>query len=338
MSSPQHVAALALALFAAAPVAAEPEAAFPLGLDAEEVRIPADNPPSADKVALGRALFFDPRLSRDDTIACATCHRPALAFTDGQPVSTGIGGQRGGRSAPTVINRVFATAQFWDGRAPSLEEQAKGPIVNPIEMGMPDHATLERKLNAIEGYRTWFQRVFASDVTIDGVARAIASFERSVLSGNSALDRHYDGVEGALSPAAERGLKLFKGDANCSKCHAGFNFTDEKYHNLGVGMDRPDADTGRQQVTGRVEDRGRFKTPTLREVAATAPYMHDGSLATLEAVIDFYDKGGIANPQLDKDMKKLNLSARQKADLLAFLRALSGEGWQHLGPPDSLPR
>jgi len=311
---------------------------FPLGLDEEEVLIPSDNPITKEKVALGRSLYFDPRLSKDNTVSCATCHSPAFGFTDGQPVSTGIGGQKGGRSAPTVINRIFSKAQFWDGRAASLEEQAKGPITNPIEMGMPDHATLVRKLNNIPGYRRWFQEVFGTDVTIDGIAKAIATFERTVLSGNSALDKHNDAIEGALSESAQRGLKLFKGDANCGKCHAGFNFTDEKFHNLGVSIDKPNPDLGLQQISKKAEDRGKFKTPTLRDIAATAPYMHDGSLATLEEVVDFYDKGGVANPQLDKEMKKLNLTDQQKRDLVALMKAMSGEGWQNITPPATFPQ
>ena len=320
-------------------MAEENQLKVPLGLDEDYLVIPKDNPMTQEKIELGRALYFDVRLSANDTIACATCHSPKLAFTDGQPVSMGIGTQKGGRSAPTVINRVFSKAQFWDGRVPSLEEQAKGPITNPIEMGMPSHAKVVQKLNDIEGYRKWFRKVFGTDVTLDGIAKAIAAFERTVLSGNSPVDRYnYLGDEKALSADAIRGMKLFKEKANCTQCHAGFNFTDEEFHNIGIGWDGSKPDLGLYAISKKTEDIGAFKTPTVREIANTGPYMHDGRFATLRQVIDFYDQGGLANPFLDSQIKKLNLTDQEKVDIIEFLRSLSGEGWQHITPPDSFPQ
>lgn len=301
------------------------ELRLPLGLDEERLAIPADNPLTVEKVALGKMLYFDPRLSRDGTVSCATCHSPRFGFTDGRPVSTGIGAQKGGRSAPTVVNRAFSEAQFWDGRAPTLEEQAKGPMANPIEMGFTHEEAVER-LRAIPGYRERFREAFGTEAfTIEEVAKAIASYERTVLSGNSPFDRYQAGDRGALSEAAARGLALFEGKAGCARCHLGPNFTDESYHNLGVGMDREEPDLGRFAVTGREEDRGAFKTPTLRDVALTAPYFHEGSAGTLEEVVDYYDRGGTPNPHLSPKMKPLALTREEKRDLAAFLRALTGE-------------
>ncbi|MBI4484202.1 MAG: c-type cytochrome [Acidobacteria bacterium] len=303
----------------------------PRGL--EEVPVPPDNPMTAEKVALGKQLYFDKRLSADGTVACADCHSPQFAFTDGNPVSAGIRGQKGGRSAPTVINRAYGKSQFWDGRAATLEQQALGPIQNPIEMGH----TLEgmvRGIQGIEVYRAQLQKVFGS-LTAENVAKAIAAYERTVLSGNAPIDRFNLGDENALSESAKRGVELFGGKARCGVCHTGPNFTDELFHNLGVGMNRKDPDLGRYAVTKEESDRGKFKTPTLREIVATAPYMHDGSQRTLQEVVDFYDKGGEKNAYLDKDIKPLGLTRRDKQDLIEFLKALSGEGWQT--EPPKLP-
>jgi cytochrome c peroxidase len=314
----------------------------PLGL--LPVYWPDDNPYAADKAELGRLLYFDPRLSSDGTISCATCHEPEKAFTDGAAVSTGIGGQKGGRSAPTVINRAYSTLQFWDGRAASLEEQAKGPIANPIEMTTEKdesaaHRACVERLKAVPGYVERFERVFGTrDFTIDHVAKAIATFERTVYSGNSPFDRYRAGDKAALTPEQARGMDVFFKKAACDACHIGFNFTDGSYANIGIGMDRPKPDLGRYEVTRREEEKGAFKTPTLREIAHTAPYMHDGSLKTLEEVVEHYNKGGIKNPYLDQRMKPLNLTDQEKKDLVAFLKALSGEGWQHIKPPAELPK
>ena len=314
------------------------ELKVPLGLDDTELRIPEDNPLTNEKIELGKLLFFDKRLSVDGIVACANCHNPKFGFTDGEPVSTGVGGQKGGRSAPTAINRAFSTLQFWDGRAPSLEEQAKGPMVNPIEMANPSHDAVVERLKKIKGYRELFKNAFGTeDLTIEHGVKAIASFERTVLSGNSAFDKFESGGDTlALSESAKRGLELFREKARCTQCHAGFNFTDEKFHNIGVGMDKPRPDLGRYNVTKDEKDKGAFKTPTVREIASTAPYMHDGGFKTLEEVVDFYDKGGTPNPNLDKEIKELKLSAEEKKDLVEFLKSLSGEGWQ-VTPPEKFP-
>jgi cytochrome c peroxidase len=316
--------------------------AVPLGL--EPIPWPLDNPYSPEKAELGRLLYFDRRLSVDQTVACASCHGPGDAFTDGQPVSTGVGGQKGGRSAPTVINSAYNPEQFWDGRAPSLEEQAKGPIANPIEMANT-HAEVVRRLQASDGYRDRFHAAFGSEeITIDRVGQAIATFERTILSGNSPFDRFQAGDRQALSPPQQRGMQLFSGKAQCLSCHSGFNFTDGQFANTGVGMDKSSPDWGRYAVTKREEDRGAFRTPTLREIAHTGPYMHDGSLKTLEEVVGFYNQGGIRqlrdgspNRWLDPRIRPLNLTGQETADLVEFLGALSGEGWQHAQEPEQFP-
>jgi cytochrome c peroxidase len=293
----------------------------PLGL--EPIPVPDDNPMTMEKVNLGKQLYFDTRLSADDTVSCATCHHPSKGWTDQAPVSTGIDGQKGGRSAPTVINSAYALFQFWDGRSPTLEDQAKGPIENPIEMG-EIHENVVKKLNAIPGYRSQFQNVFGTDVTIDGIAKAIAAFERTVISGDSPFDRFQAGDDAALSDAAKRGLDLFLDKAQCSQCHVGFNLSDGVFHNLGVGMDAEEPDMGRFVVTGEEKDKGAFKTPILRDLTKTAPYMHDGSEPTLEAVVEFYNRGGNANDWLDPKMLPLDLTDEEKADLVEFMKALDG--------------
>jgi cytochrome c peroxidase len=308
----------------------------PLGLP--PLAWPPDNPYSRAKAELGRYLYFDKRLSADETLSCASCHVPKSGFTDNSAVSTGIKAQKGGRSAPTVINRAFSMAQFWDGRAASLEEQAKGPIANPIEMGMTHGAVVER-LARIAGYRPMFATAFGTDeVTIDRMAMAIACFERTVLSGNAPYDRYKSGDKKALSPAQLRGMNVFFEKAQCDRCHEGANFTLNVYANLGIGTDKPDPDVGRFAVTKDPHDWGAFKTPTLREIEHTAPYMHDGSLKTLEDVVEFYNNGGIPNKNLDSNMRKLHLSEQDKQDLVAFLKSLSGEGWQHATEPAKFPQ
>jgi cytochrome c peroxidase len=308
----------------------------PLGL--LPVVWPRDNPYTPAKAELGKLLYFDVRLSADDSVSCASCHKPKFAFTDAAPNSEGIHAQHGNRSAPTVINRAYGFAQFWDGRASSLEEQAKGPMANPIEMGNTLDAVVTR-LNSIPGYKPLFEKAFGpGPITIDNAAKAIATYERTVLSGNSAFDRYRNGEKKAMSPAAVHGMNVFYNKAKCDKCHDGFNFTTNDYHNIGVGMDKPNPDTGRYAVTKNKRDYGAFKTPTLRDVALTAPYMHDGSLKTLEEVVDYYDKGGNPNENLDSEMKKLKLSDAEKHDLVEFLKSLSGDSWKNMKPPDSFPQ
>jgi cytochrome c peroxidase len=304
---------------------------LPLGLDPFQrkgIDVTAEQPIAHELVELGRHLYFDKRLSADESISCATCHDPDKGWTDQAAVSTGIKGLKGGRSAPTVINRVFSDAQFWDGRSASLEDQAKGPMTNPIEMGMSDHEPIVAKVSKIAGYAPYFKAAFGDEkVDIDRIAKAIAMFERTIVAGNSPFDRFQNGEKTALSESAARGSELFKVKARCSICHSGSNFTNEDYHNIGVGMseDGSAKDTGREQFTKNIADRGKFKTPTLRNLTQTAPYMHDGSETTLAAVVEYYDKGGTPNPYLDKEMKPLGLTDSEKADLIAFLEALTGE-------------
>ncbi len=311
----------------------------PFGLEDPAGYIPAENPQTATKIELGRWLFFDKRLSKNNSIACATCHMPGLAFSDGQSVSTGINRLQGGRSAPTAINRVYSKAQFWDGRAETLEDQSIGPFVSPVEHGFIDHDELLTKLKTIEGYRRLFREVFGREVTIGDVGRAIASFQRTLLSGNSPVDRFdMGGDEQALSPQAQRGLELFRGKARCTRCHSGFNFSDEKFHNLGIGWDTNTVDLGRYMVTKNPDDIGAFKTPTLREISRTAPYMHDGRFASLEEVVRFYNQGGIKNPHLDNTLIPLELTEEEQQDLVALLRSLNGEGWQQVTAPVEFPK
>ena len=315
----------------------------PSGLEEDRVRIPKNNLMSAEKVELGKQLYFDPRLSRDNTISCASCHDPQHGWSNGKRFATGVRGQVGGRSAPTIINAGYLNGgyvkftkqpQFWDGRAIELEGQALGPIQNPIEMDMPLEEVVA-KLNGIEGYRRQFQQVFGSDVTDQGIAQAIAAFERTILSGDAPFDRVKAGDESAMSESARRGMQVFFNKAHCSACHTGGNFADGGFHNIGVGIDQEEPDWGRYLVTGREGDRGSFKTPTLREIARTAPYMHDGSLETLEDVVDFYDKGGVPNPQLDEEMRPLQLTAQQKSDLVTFLQeGLSSDAYPEMQPPE----
>ena len=311
---------------------------LPLGLQAGSAYIPDDNPITEDKIVLGKFLYFDPRLSKDKTIACASCHNPFHGFADPARTSKGVGGKLGGRNSPTVINRLFSAEQFWDGRAKDLEEQAHGPLVNSVEMAMSSHNDVVARVKAIKGYAPLFKQAFGND-TIDmpRIAKAIAAYERTVVSGDSPFDRYQAGDKNALSPAAVRGLELFNGKANCKACHTGFNFTDETYQNIGVGMDKPKPDLGRSEVTKKDEDKGKFKTPTLRNIAQTAPYMHDGSDATLLDVVDFYNKGGIPNPNLSKEIKPLNLSLQEKRDLVAFPESLTGNV-NNATPPETLPR
>ena len=309
----------------------------PLGLP--KVFWPEDNPYSKEKAELGWLLYFDKRLSGDLTVSCASCHAPEKAFTDGSAVSIGIKGQKGGRSAPTVINRAYSTLQFWDGRAESLEEQAKGPIANPLEMTLEKEADKAHegsvsRLKSVPGYVSRFKKVFESDkLDINQVAKAIATFERTVYSGNAPFDRYQEGDEKAMSKEQIRGHDVFFKKAACDSCHIGFNFTDGSFANIGIGMDQKNPDLGRYNLTHREEDKGAFKTPTLREIEHTGPYMHDGRFKTLEEVVDHYDKGGIKNKYLDQRIKPLKLSKQDKSDLVAFLKALSGEGWQKIKPP-----
>ena len=312
----------------------------PLGLP--PVPIPANNPPTAETVALGRRLYYDNRLSGDNSIACSNCHNPEMAFTDGRPTSLGVGGKTGTRNAPTVLNAAFNTFQFWDGRATSLEDQAGGPIQNPVEMNQP-HDVMVAKIGKLTDYQAAFDKAFGKGkITVRKVEMAIASFERTLITGNSAFDRYqYGGDKKAMSASAIRGLEIFRDKArgNCAVCHTIEDkyalFTDGKFHNLGSGIDSNGdlKDQGRYDQTHVDADRGAFKTPTLRNIAKTAPYMHDGTVKTLKDVVDFYVGGGSSNPHLDKEIKELKLKGSERADLVAFMEALTCEMPPNSGPP-----
>ncbi|MBW3541149.1 MAG: c-type cytochrome [Planctomycetes bacterium] len=314
------------------------ETAFPVPKGLPEVPCPDDNPLSEGKIRLGKQLYFDPRLSRDETVSCATCHDPAKGWSNSDAVATGVGGKKGGRSAPTIINSAYSRFQFWDGRAASLEEQALGPIANPIEMAMNLDEVVER-IKGVEGYRKQFEECFGEEgVTEENIARAIAAYERTILSGDAPFDRFKAGDKEALSEAAQRGMKIFFGKGQCSSCHTGPNFTDNSFHNVGVGMDRDEPDFGRETISSLGGDRGSFKTPTLREIARTAPYMHDGSLKTLEDVVEHYVKGGVENPFLDEAIFPLNLTDQEKQDLVTFLKeGLSSDSYPEHEAPE-LPK
>lgn len=273
---------------------------IPVGLDLY-MPVPEDNPVTVEKIELGRRLFHDRRLSRDRTISCASCHNPNRAFSDGRPVAIGVFGRKSHRNVPAIINRGYGRAFFWDGHIDNLEEQVVQPIVNPREMDL----SLEEASHRV-------------GIDPGMIADSLATYVRSILSGNSPYDRFIYGDRDALREEEQLGLKIFRGKGNCTQCHVGPNFSDEKAHNTGVAW-----------RDGRLLDpgagRGEFKTPTLREVARTAPYMHDGSLVTLEEVVEFYDRGGNQNPHLDAELRPLELTAEEKKALEAFLRSLTGE-------------
>jgi cytochrome c peroxidase len=292
----------------------------PLGLDARPKAL--DNPLTAARVQLGRKLFFDPILSADNTVACATCHQPANGFASPEGRPHGIRGQRIARRAPTLFNRAYGTAFFWDGRAGSLEEQALRPIEDPTEMGSSVAEAL-RRLRAHPQYKGQFAAAFDDGVTAANVATALASFERTLLRGGSRID-HFrrNGEHDALTPLERQGLWLYESKARCWRCHSGANFTDEAFHNTGVSWGKDPVDLGRFAVTKVEADKGKFKTPTLRGVALTAPYMHDGSLKTLQDVVELYNRGGGANPSLDPALGPLGLSPEEVRALVAFLEAL----------------
>ena len=303
---------------------------LPLGLSVRFASIPPQNPLTAAKVALGQQLFWDRRWSKTGTVACVDCHRPDHGWSDPRPFSLDHTGKPTARHTSTIINRLFSEVQGWAGHRPSLEV-----LLYQLPFTSPE--AVVQNLGAIKGYQEQFQRVFGTDVTAEGIAQALAAYTRTILSGNAPYDRFRAGDRQALSEAAQRGLALFEGKARCSRCHSGANFTDEDYYNLGVGMDKERPDLGRYTVTQHEADRGAFKTPTLRDVARSWPYMHDGSLATLEHVVDFYETGGHANPWLSPQSRPLHLTAAERADLVAFLHALSGEIAAEVSSPPQLP-
>ena len=331
-----------------------------------ELAVPAGSEPTPEKVALGEKLFNDKRISVNDKVSCATCHDPDKGFVDHKPLAEGVAApaKRTQRNSPTVLNAMFNAVQFWDGRAPSLEEQAKLPILNPIEMGQKSPDDVVTKLRAIPEYRNTFQQVFGHDLTYDDVAGAIAAFERTQYAGDAPFDRFVAGDEKAIDDSARRGWGLFNGKGRCNNCHAFSTvsplFSDQKFHNIGIAAHKTDfiglarkataivrggdlkqidelaiqtdlSELGRFLVTKNSNDIGAFKTPGLRNIAITSPYMHDGSLATLWDVMDHYNKGGVPNPNLDGGMQRLGLTEAEIDDMVSFMGSLTSAKFAAFG-------
>jgi cytochrome c peroxidase len=312
----------------------------PLGLDKTFADLSDADRPTPARVRLGRWLFYDKRLSANGDIACSNCHRPEHAFSEPTAHPTDIAGL-GRRKVPTFVNEAWTIYPhfFWDGRASSLEQQALGPIANPTEMGNI-HKGTETSLHQVKAYAPYFKEAFGTEtITKDLVAKAIADYERTILSGDSPWDRWKQKRDASMLPEdAKKGDALFFGKAACNQCHVGQNFTDSLFHNLGVGWDGTKfADDGRSAVSQRPEDRGAFKTPGLRDVTLHPAYMHDGSLPTLRAVVDLYDKGGNSNPTLDPKIHKLNLTEAEKDALVSFIEALTSCAPREKAPT-SFPR
>lgn len=283
---------------------------------------PLNNPQSILNIQLGKKLYFDTRLSKDNMISCATCHNPAMGWSDAGPTSIGINGQKGGRRSPPVSNSAYSALQFWDGRAPSLEEQAKGPIANPIEMGNTHEVMLQTVKN-ITGYAKEFEMIYGTSmISIDMVAQSIAAFERTVVTTDSPFDRYVRGVEQALTKQEKKGLEIFNGKGHCTACHWGGYFSDGRFHNLGVmEADPSKPDVGRYAITKDTADLGAFKTPTIRDVGLRAPYMHNGSEKTLEDVVELYNKGGRTKDcNLSPLIVPLGLSKAEKKALVQFMK------------------
>jgi cytochrome c peroxidase len=288
----------------------------------EPIPVPNDNPMSAAKVSLGHQLYFDSRLSGDGSRSCYSCHVIEHGLTDGLPTAVGAFEKPLTRAAPTMWNVAYHDALYWDGRAPSLEKQVLGAWKGGNMGAKPDEVVAE--LNHIEGYRAQFQEVFGSDVTVDGVQKAVAAYMRTLICGTTAFDRWQQGEKNAMGDAAERGWELFRGKAACGSCHAGALLTDLQFHNVGVGMQDAEPDIGRAKVTGTASDTGAFKTPTLRNIARTAPYFHNGQARTLRDAIEYMASGGFSNEHLDsKNLKPVQLSDAEIFDLVAFFEALN---------------
>lgn len=296
---------------------------IPIGLD-RHLPAPSDNPITPEKIAVGRRLFFDERLSRDGRTSCATCHQPSRHFTDGRMLARGVFGREGRRHTPTIFNRAYGQSSFWDGRAETLEQQVRIAITGDRDLGSSMEEVVARVSRNAQ-YARAFQTAFGAPVDAGHLTQAIATFVRSRLSANSAFDRFLSGDKTALGAVERQGLELFTGRARCARCHAGPLLSDESFHNTGVAWRNGRfLDEGRAAITGHDDDRGAFKTATLREIARTAPYMHDGSLAHLGDVIEFYDRGGRPNPHLDREIRPLHLTDGDKTALIAFLRSLNG--------------
>jgi cytochrome c peroxidase len=291
------------------------------------VPVPKDNPVTAAKVELGKMLYFDKRMSKDKTISCATCHDPKMGWAEHESTSKGIGGQVGERNAPTVINAAYMTSMFWDGRMKTLEEQALGPIQNPIEMGMKMELVTD-ELAKIPEYQKRFKEVFGTEVTKDGIAKAIATFERTILSGDSPYDRYEAGDKNALNDAQKRGMEVFMNAGQCSTCHAPPVFSNCRFYNAGVDAEKKKPDDGRKKVTNNDKDMGAFRVPHLRSVADTVPLLHDGSAKKLEDAVKLMAGGGRDNPNLSsmfKSVREAKLTDENVKDLVEFLKALSGK-------------
>ncbi|MAG56722.1 MAG: cytochrome-c peroxidase [Planctomycetes bacterium] len=300
-------------------------AAWPYGLGDRPAGWPEKPPPA--RLALGRALFFSPILSADHKVACASCHQPAHGFSTPDALPPGVNGEHAARHPPSLFNRALGTLHSWDGRAPSLKEQVVMPIENPVEMGLPLPKALDR-LRSDQEWAARFETAFGDrEVTKDRLSDALASFVSRITHGDTAVDRFQGGRDrNALSVAERTGLWIYESKGRCWMCHSGPNFTDEGFHNTGIGSSSTRVAPGRSAVTGDGDDRGRFRTPTLRGLALTAPYMHDGSVATLKEVVAFYRGGGRKNANLDPRIRPLDLTDEDAAHLLAFLKALSRRG------------
>ena len=324
----------AIAIRGAAALASAAALALTVGADASsydrylrpaKAPEPAHNIGNPARVALGKTLFFDPRLSGSNWISCASCHNPAMGWSDGLPTGVGHGMLALKRATPSLLNCGFNTTLMWDGRAPNLEEQALGPIAAAAEMNQ-DLPGLVRKLSAIEGYGPLFAAAYPGEgISEKTIGKAIAAYERTILSGDSPFDRWRRGNARAVDESVKRGFALFEGKANCVKCHEGFNFTDNGFHNIGLQPRHGEADVGRFAQRPVKAVYGAFRTPTLRDVELTAPYMHDGTYNTLEEVVEHYDRGGDAVEHLSPNMKPLRLTAQEKADLVSFMKSLTGK-------------
>ena len=303
----------------------------------DTVPAPKDNKVTPERVELGRALFFDPRLSGSNWISCATCHNPALGWSDGLPTAIGHGMKVLGRATPTILNTAYQRKQMWDGRFRSLEEQALGPIQAPGEMAGGDMREVVAEIQSIPGYVAMFDKAYpGGGINKDTIAKAIASYERTVVSTEAPFDRWIKGDKNAISASAKRGFDLFEGKANCNACHMGFDFMDDGFHNIGL---KGNQDVGRFAKLPLPVMKGAFKTPTLRDVTLTAPYMHNGMYKTLEEVVAHYNRGGDDKANLDPNMKPLHLSEREQADIVEFLETLTGPAMQVSVPrlPNGLP-
>ena len=303
------------------PLPADPSDYAPVpGFDA--MAIPADNPITAEKAALGRQLFFDQRLSGDGSRSCYACHQNELGLSDGRPTAVGAFERALSRNSPTLWNIGYHAEYYWDGRSQPLASQALAAWRGG-NMGAGDNLEqIVAQLNGIEGYSEQFQAVFGGEATAENASQALATFMRTIVSHDTPFDRWQAGDESAVSDSAKNGYEVFK-NAECTNCHDGVLLTDLQYHNVGIGMDAEEPDVGRFRVTEDEKDRGAFKTPTLRDISQSGPYFHNGSVETLEEAVDFMVDGGQDNPSLDREnLKAADLSDEEKADLIAFLESL----------------